>query len=456
MATYASDPVLFKSENGARIISLNRPEKLNALSSQMISMMEPRLAEYAKLASASMVILTSTSPRALCAGGDVLAVVTDSVKGHPQNAARYFRDEYNLDYLIATFSKPYVALMDGITFGGGLGLCMHAPFRVATERTKVAMPEMDIGFFPDVGSSFFLSRLDDYRGFYYALTGKALSGVDSYFAGFATHYVPLDRIGPLISRLLALLPSSLGVHSALDFFALVNVAINEFSETALPKDYSLPHSAAEIHTIANCFSQPSVEDILNALRADGSKFALETCETLEAKPMSLLKLSLELLQRATKKSIKAQFESEVIAATNLLAVNPKESDFVAGVSHKIINKIRDPPYPAWSGELSNEWINKMLLPSDATKDLPQPLLNTYFNIDYNLYPHHMGLPTNSNVQAFICGTDGLNRKYLPTPSEVITHFSRTFPKFGVKQCVQQILDVHGQASTYDNKYVSWK
>lgn len=456
MSGYSANTVLFRKENGARILSLNRPEKLNALSAEMVQAISPTLAEYAKLASANMVILNSTSDRALCAGGDVQAAVRGIATGKADLVAQYFQDEYNLNYLIATFSKPFVALMNGITFGGGLGLCMHAPFRVATEKTLVAMPEMDIGFFPDVGATFFLSRLDDHLGYYYALTGRVLKGLDAYFAGFATHYVPLERIQSLIRRLLELLPPALGMNALMDYYALVNAGIEDFTDSKLPQDHQFTFSTAQIKTISQCFSQKTIEQILGALRTDGSEFAIETIRTLESKPMSLVKLTLALLERGSKNSIKSQLELETIVATNLVLIDSAKSDFFAGVSHKLIEKIREPAYPIWPGDYSDEWVEKMLLPSSATARLEQPLIKSFFNIDYIRYPHNMGLPTNADVEAYICGADGLNRLYLPTPSEVLVHFSRSFPKLGVNARVQQILDVHGEASAYDDKYVSWK
>lgn len=130
---------------------------------------------------ANVIIMRGAGERALCAGGDV-AVLAEWNKEGPEGQQRskdYFALEYKLDHLIATCSKPYVAFMDGITMGGGVGLSLHAPFRIATERTKFAMPETDIGFFPEVGASFFLPRMDGRLGTYLALTGDMLTGVNA-------------------------------------------------------------------------------------------------------------------------------------------------------------------------------------------------------------------------------------------------------------------------------------
>ena len=130
----------------------------------MIELMTPPVLEYAKSNENNVTILTSNSPKALCAGGDVAECAIQIRKGNPGYGADFFDKEYNLNYIISTLPKPYISLMDGITFGGGVGLSVHAPFRVATEKTKLAMPEMDIGFFPDVGTTFscqdWMTKLD--------------------------------------------------------------------------------------------------------------------------------------------------------------------------------------------------------------------------------------------------------------------------------------------------------
>ena len=197
-----AEDVVFSSTYGLRTIELNRPKKLNSLNGSMARKIIGRLKvcmqiTFPTLASTSNVTNTACAQeweksdlantiviqgrgRAFCAGGDVAALANWNKSGPEgqQNSTNYFALEYKLDHLIATFKKPYIAYMDGITMGGGVGLSLHAPFRIATENTVFAMPETTIGFFPDVGGSFFLPRMDGGMGTYLALTSEQLKGVD--------------------------------------------------------------------------------------------------------------------------------------------------------------------------------------------------------------------------------------------------------------------------------------
>jgi len=174
-----ADDVLFSSTYGVRHVELNRPKKLNSLNGSMARKIIARMKEWEKSEMAN-VILISGAGRAFCAGGDVAYLAQENQKGPKgqQASTDYFGLEYKLDHLIASYPKPYVAFMDGITMGGGVGLSVHAPFRIATENTLFAMPETTIGFFPDVGASFFLPRMDGQMGTYLALTSEQLKGVD--------------------------------------------------------------------------------------------------------------------------------------------------------------------------------------------------------------------------------------------------------------------------------------
>lgn len=175
------DDVLFNSIYGIRTIELNRPKKLNSLDGSMCRKIIPRLLEWEKSDMINAIILKGAGEKALCAGGDVAVLAKWNEEGPEgiQRSKDYFALEYKLDHLIATYSKPYIALMDGITMGGGVGLSAHAPFKIATERTVFAMPETTIGFFPEVGASFFLPRMDGETGKYLALTSERLKGVQA-------------------------------------------------------------------------------------------------------------------------------------------------------------------------------------------------------------------------------------------------------------------------------------
>lgn len=171
-----------------RTVELNRPKKLNSLNGSMARKIVPRLQEWTKSQMANVIVVKGEG-RALCAGGDVAALAQQNQQGtEGQQASKdYFALEYKLDHLIATYPKPYVAFMDGITMGGGVGLSVHAPFRIATENTVFAMPETTIGFFPDVGASFFLPRMDGELGTYLALTSEQLKGANVLYVCRPNH-----------------------------------------------------------------------------------------------------------------------------------------------------------------------------------------------------------------------------------------------------------------------------
>lgn len=170
--------VVFNNVYGLRSIQLNRPEKLNSLDGSMIRKILPRMQEWEKSQMANVIVMKGEG-RAFCAGGDVAALAKqNNTEEGQKKSADYFELEYQLDHTIATYTKPYVAFLDGITMGGGVGLSVHAPFRIATEKTVFAMPETTIGFFPDVGASFFLPRMDGGLGLYLALTSEQLKGVN--------------------------------------------------------------------------------------------------------------------------------------------------------------------------------------------------------------------------------------------------------------------------------------
>jgi 3-hydroxyisobutyryl-CoA hydrolase len=174
-----ADDVVFSSTYGLRTIELNRPKKLNSLNGSMARKIIGRLKEWEKSELANTIVIQGRG-RAFCAGGDVAALANWNREGKEgqQKSTDYFALEYKLDHMIAAYKKPYIAYMDGITMGGGVGLSLHAPFRIATENTVFAMPETTIGFFPDVGGSFFLPRMDGEMGTYLALTSEQLKGVD--------------------------------------------------------------------------------------------------------------------------------------------------------------------------------------------------------------------------------------------------------------------------------------
>ncbi|XP_042510728.1 3-hydroxyisobutyryl-CoA hydrolase 1-like isoform X2 [Macadamia integrifolia] len=184
------DQVLVKENLIARTLILNRPRQLNALSFQMVARLLELFLAYEKDSSVSLLILKGEG-RAFCAGGDVAIVA----KGHWKFGAKFFWTEYILNYVMATYSKPQVSLLNGIVMGGGAGVSIHGRFRVATENSVFAMPETSLGLFPDVGASYYLSRLPGLFGEYVGLTGARLDGAEMLACGLATHFVPAKEYG---------------------------------------------------------------------------------------------------------------------------------------------------------------------------------------------------------------------------------------------------------------------
>lgn len=193
MATATSKNLVeFHVHGNARTVTLNRPDKLNALNTEMCDAIIPRLVEFSKSKSANLILIKSSTERAFCSGGDVVQCAKFNLDNNSKKSLDFFKSEYNLNYLLSIYGKPIVSLVNGIVMGGGVGLSVHGPFRVVTETTRFAMPETSIGFFNDVGTSFWLPKLDANLGYYLSLTGDELIGFDTLLAGFGTHYVPLN------------------------------------------------------------------------------------------------------------------------------------------------------------------------------------------------------------------------------------------------------------------------
>ncbi|KAF5093826.1 hypothetical protein D0Z03_002277 [Geotrichum reessii] len=298
----------------------------------MIDKLTPKVLEYVKNDSIKALVLKGAGGKALCAGGDVAALASGISKNGNAgsvDATTFFRDEYILVQLIATLSKPYVALMHGITMGGGVGVSVHAPFRIATEKTLFAMPETDIGFFPDVGGTYFLSRLDGEIGTYLALTSARLRGYDVVSAGIATHYIPSDRLPALEKRLAEATTES----SSKNQFELVNSVLNEF-EVDAPKDYKFSLAGKTRKLIDRAFGKNTIQEVVTELENDGSEFALATKDIILARSPTSVAVTLQALRRGKKIGVSEALDKEYRLSENFMY----HHDFVEGVSAKLISK----------------------------------------------------------------------------------------------------------------------
>uniref|UniRef100_A0A674BXF1 3-hydroxyisobutyryl-CoA hydrolase n=1 Tax=Salmo trutta TaxID=8032 RepID=A0A674BXF1_SALTR len=284
MTSQAGAEILVEKVGNAGVITLNRPKALNALNMNMIRLMYPQLKKWETDKETDIVIVKGAGGKAFCAGGDIIAV-TEAGKIGDALAKNFFREEYILNNTIGTYQKPYVALIDGITMGGGVGLSVHGRFRVATEKTLFAMPETAIGLFPDVGGGYFLPRLQGQLGLFLALTGFRLKGRDVQRAGVASHFVESQKIAALEKELVDLkTPSIEDVSRVLDSY--------QKRPHVLQLTMSHPCTPAALRL----FQSNSVEGIVHNLKTDGSPFAQKQAETLAKMSPTSLKITFKQLQ----------------------------------------------------------------------------------------------------------------------------------------------------------------
>src|SRR6478609_2834619 len=280
--------LIARKEGAAGILRLNRPKALNALTLEMTREIVTALDKFEADPSVAVIILEGAGERGLCAGGDIRGLY-ESAKAKGDLGKIFWREEYILNARIAKFPKPYVAFMDGIVMGGGVGLSAHGRHRVVTERTKLAMPEVGLGFFPDVGGTWLLSRSPGEIGTYFGLTGQTMNGPDAIYARFADAVVPSSKLAALRE---ALLNISAGVNSA-----DVKAAIDRFAtgETSGPVAALRPRIDA-------WFAHDRMGDTVAALQRDGSELAQATLKTLNEKSPRGMVVALKLLRLARASS----------------------------------------------------------------------------------------------------------------------------------------------------------
>jgi len=333
VALTSSSPaeVRFEREGALGIITLDRPKALNALSQAMCRAIERRLAAWEADRNVTAVVMRGDGGRAFCAGGDVRAVCEDEIasrRGESEGALgrELFRDEYRMNRRIRNFSKPYVALMDGITMGGGVGVSIHGSRRVATERTLVAMPETTIGLFPDVGTSYVLPRLPGHVGIYLALTGARLEAGDLIGLGLATHVAPSAQLPRLTDELKEAAARS-------DVAASIDRVLGRHAVGADPSALSQHRPC-----IDHCFGHKRVEDILAALDDNGSAFATNAAAAMRAASPTSLKVTRAEIERGASLDFDDCLKMEYRLSQALLARN----DFCEGVRAQLIDKDRSP------------------------------------------------------------------------------------------------------------------
>jgi enoyl-CoA hydratase len=324
----ATDEILLEHQGGLGLITLNRPKALNTLSLAMYRIFDPQLVAWGADERVHALLVRGAGDRAFCAGGDVRAIYdARHQSGGGDYKADFFREEYCLIRRVHRFPKPYIALCDGITMGGGCGISINGSHRVATERTVFAMPEVHIGLFPDVGASRFLNRCPGRVGRYLALTGARLKAADALYCGFATHYVPHARLAELTAALAAL------DWRERDRRHQVDAMIARFAED--PGPASLPEIQAAID---RCFGGDSVEAIVAALEREDAPWAKDALAQIgRASPLSL-KITFHQLELGRGMEIEAALALEYRMTQHVM----QGHDFFEGIRALLVEKDNAP------------------------------------------------------------------------------------------------------------------
>ncbi len=334
-----TDSVLFEQRGRLGLITLNRPEALNALNREMCLAIYDQLGAWSQDDGIGVVAITGLGDKAFCAGGDVVGLHAAGRAGS-SDWENFFADEYRMNYRIGTYAKPYIAIIDGITMGGGVGLSVHAPYRIATERTLFAMPETGIGLIPDVGGTHALSHLSGELGTYLGLTGARLKAADCLYAGIATHYTESGNVEGLLTAL------SANVDSVTD------VMIQFEQPPEQPPELQARRDAIDRH-----FAKDSCEDIMASLSM-GDDWAEAQRDLLMRMSPTSMKLTLRALRAGRDDDLAGCLKREYRVVGNIKAGD----DFFEGVRAQLIDKDRK---PRWN-------------PSNL-RDVTDDLVNGYFD-----------------------------------------------------------------------------
>ena len=337
----ADDEILTRVDGGVGIIVLNRPAAINSLNHPMVTAIHSALTTWARDDSVRTVMITGAGDRGLCAGGDVVAIYHSAKAGGAQARAFWF-DEYRLNSVIGSYPKPYVAVMDGIVMGGGVGISAHGNVRVVTDRSKIAMPEVGIGFIPDVGGTFLLSRAPGLLGLHAALTGTPFTGADAIALGFADHYVPSERLEA--------------------FTATVAAAGAEQAVAAHAQDPPPSQLAAHRDWIDACYAKETVIDIVAALRGHHAGPAREAAELIETRSPVALAVTLAAVRRA---AALPSLDEVLIQEYRVSCASLRSHDLVEGIRAQLVDKDRNPKWsPASLAAVTAEDVQDYFSPAD--------------------------------------------------------------------------------------------
>ncbi|GMY17551.1 3-hydroxyisobutyryl-CoA hydrolase 1-like isoform X1 [Fagus crenata] len=365
-----NDQVLVEEKLSAKILTLNRPKQLNALSYQMISRLLELFIAYEEDSNVKLVIVKGKG-RAFCAGGDVATLVRDINEGNWRLGAKFFEKEFILNYILATYRKPQVSILNGIVMGGGAGASIHGRFRVATENSVFAMPETALGLFPDVGASYFLSRLPGFFGEYVGLTGTRLDGAEMLACGLATHFVP--------SAKLSLLEEALCKVDSSDP-AIISAIIDEYSQQPYLKEQSAYH---RLNVIDRCFSRRTVEEIISALEREALNnkvaWTSATIQSLKGASPTSLKISLRSIRQSRLQGVGQCLVREYRMSCHVMQGKVSKDSF-EGCRTILLDKDKNPKWEP----------SKLELVSDR-------MVDSFFSMVHDEDWEDLKLPTRSNL-----------------------------------------------------------
>jgi len=337
-----SEDILFSQNGQLGIISLNRAKALNALTLDMILALQRQLTAWQEDDSVRAIVLQSNSGNAFCAGGDIRSLY-EAGRLNGSGQMQFFWHEYRLNHFIHHYPKPYISLIDGMVMGGGVGISLHGSHAIATENFVFSMPETGIGFFPDIGASYLLTRCPGFSGLYLGLTGNRVGATDALNAGLVKQIISAERLS-------ALLASLQDVDMSQDAFKAVDACLHEHR---LKDDLRQPSQFKP--AIDHCFVQPSIEGIFSALEQEGSVWATSIENSLSQKSPLSLKVTFAQLQQAKGLSLADCLQMDY----NLVSHFIKGSDFYEGVRALIIDKDKQPKWnPASLDQVSEEMVAK--------------------------------------------------------------------------------------------------
>ncbi|QGZ52700.1 enoyl-CoA hydratase/isomerase family protein [Streptomyces sp. QHH-9511] len=327
--------VLLRTDGRAGFVTLNRPKAINALTHAMVRRIDEALTAWADDPAVETVVIEGAGERGLCAGGDIRAIHDDARAGRTASVD-FWRDEYRLNARIARYPKPYVAFMDGIVMGGGVGVSAHGSVRIVTERSRVAMPETGIGFVPDVGGTYLLGRAPGELGTHLALTGEGVGAADALLTGLADHFVPSEDLPRLALELTR---------------APAREVLPRFARPAPAGDL-----AARRAWIDACYTADTVEDIVDRLLDSGVPEAKEAATTLLAKSPTALKVTLAAIRRAR---LLDSLETVLNMEFRLSCAALSSADLVEGIRAQVVDKDRTPHWsPATLPEVTADAVTR--------------------------------------------------------------------------------------------------